>query len=216
MSQYANEPWLTHSLWKDRCEKEDIAVYEVDEPVRFRLGMASGDSEVIELNVHVQGVICQCELPPVSRWANIHANVKDNTLASMINRSSQRKPAYMERRVTVTGLGTELFANSIANFRVFHAICGRRFNQLKPLLPEKYLQWDSLTVTNRYFTDITGHSYREAVPFDSREDPYGALAKLATKSLIHYRENRMEYFERKLDQRLVPYIGMHRASNSQT
>ena len=73
-----------------------------------------------------------------------------------------------------------------------------------PWKKETYLNYNAVTFTNRYFTDVSKRSYMKGVPFTISEDPSGKLSELANENkLLHCEENVIKYYFHK-EGRYVP------------
>jgi hypothetical protein len=64
-----------------------------------------------------------------------------------------------------------------------------------PWKTKKYLDYDAVTFSNRYFTDVSRRSFMPAVPFTQAEDPTGNLLAMSReRGLRHCEENIVKYF----------------------
>jgi hypothetical protein len=51
------------------CAASSIVVMEVNDPIKWRLATSTNDSaETEELVVRVQGILCERDLPPLSKY----------------------------------------------------------------------------------------------------------------------------------------------------
>jgi hypothetical protein len=65
----------------------------------------------------------------------------------------------------------------------------------KPWKKEPYLEYDAITLSNRYFTNISNRSYMQGILFTKNEDPTGKLSEVGRESgLLHCDENVVKYF----------------------
>jgi hypothetical protein len=64
-----------------------------------------------------------------------------------------------------------------------------------PWKNERYLTYDAVTFSNRYFSNVSGRSYMQGVSFTPLEDPFGKLSGLSRESgLRHCEDNVVKYF----------------------
>jgi hypothetical protein len=59
---------------------------------------------------------------------------------------------------------------------------------------DTFLQWTSVFVSSRYFTDRQRHSYEEPIAFDRMEDPNRVLNSMCGGQYAHCGDNKVQYF----------------------
>ena len=93
------------------------------------------------------------------------------------------------------GFGSERFSSCVRNIKIIHNIFARQFakDALIPWDSDTYLQRQSISPSNRYFTSNKNRSYLEAVPFERTEDPDGNLANIRDNELVHCEDNVVTY-----------------------
>lgn len=102
--------------------------------------------------------------------------------------------------VTLTGLGTETFENSLDAIAKILTVLGRQF-------PEgKLIAWQppacsmsaghNLVLTNRYFTKQSEAANMTSTLFPSNVDPKQILSRMTGSQLIHTEENQVKYYTR--------------------
>jgi hypothetical protein len=63
-----------------------------------------------------------------------------------------------------------------------------------PWTKQTYLDYEAISFSNRYFSNASKRSYLQAIPFTQEEDPFGKLAYLSGKGLVHAEDNIVQYF----------------------
>jgi hypothetical protein len=114
---------------------------------------------------------------------------------------------FLAQSVTLSGLNLEFFSKCIGSILAVDSEFSKQFETGKtvPWKKETYLSYSAITLSNRYFTDVSRRSYMQGVPFTIYEDPTGKMADLARgNALLHCEENVVNYyFHRK--GRFVPF-----------
>jgi hypothetical protein len=109
--------------------------------------------------------------------------------------STQAK--YLKRSVTLAGLNEEFFSKCIQSIIAIDSMFSKNFNidETQPWKKQTYLDYDAVTFSNRYFTDVSRRSFMPAVPFTQAEDPTGNLSLFnRERGLRHCEENIVKYF----------------------
>jgi hypothetical protein len=107
---------------------------------------------------------------------------------------------FMKQAVSLTGLDSTSFANSIQSIDAVEDIFSRQVGESK-MVPWKngtYLDWDTIYASNQYFTSVRNYPNIRPVAFDKLVDPDGtleALASLSGVSRVHSLDNVVEYYE---------------------
>ncbi|TFK59689.1 hypothetical protein BDN72DRAFT_780405, partial [Pluteus cervinus] len=150
---------------------------KIDSPVSWRLvNKAKGDNQ--EIVFTIPGVIKAKALPPI-----------------LFNPPT--KCQFLQQNVTLTGLATSSFQQSKTALIGMHAVLSRQF-------PEgRVAFWNAagpdIILSNRLFTNVLEAGELESVPFAENIDPKGILADMLGGSLIHTKENQVEYYQRYAD-----------------
>jgi hypothetical protein len=103
----------------------------------------------------------------------------------------------LRQSVTLTGFNNDIFAKCLESISAVDVLFLGKFSTLEttPWSKETYIDYDAITFSNRYFTDVTKHSYLQGVPFTKEEDPAGKLSALKRESgFLHCEENNVKYF----------------------
>lgn len=121
------------------------------------------------------------------------------------NRNQRTKAAanFMRQAITVTGLGSSTFDDSIRSILAIEETFSRQVGdrKLAPWKTGTYLDWVTIYLSNRYFTPRRGHPNIQPVPFDRLVDPDGTLEALAGEDRVHCMDNVVEYYELTKDKR---------------
>ncbi|TFK62689.1 hypothetical protein BDN72DRAFT_776823 [Pluteus cervinus] len=157
-------------------------------PASWRLVKQSGDKSE-EVIFTMQGVIEGKNLPPVGD--------------SLVSRIPNNKAHFMTQSVTLSGLGTPTFEESLSALTEMYTVFCRQFPEGRVLpLPtaESCIGiGGSLTFSNRHFTKRAEGPHMKAVPFSSLVDPKKYLTRMLSSTLIHTEENEVQYFTRYSD-----------------
>ncbi|TFK59963.1 hypothetical protein BDN72DRAFT_724233, partial [Pluteus cervinus] len=152
-------------------------------PSSWRL-VKQGEGEGEEVVFTLQGVIEEKNLPPMVEDPNF--------------RIPRNKAQYLTQSVTISGLGTSTFEDSITALNEMYTVFSRQFpeGRLMPLQSNSS-NWGlgrSLVLSNRYFTKRSEGPQMKSVPFPAAVDPRKILTRYLTSSLIHTEENDVQYF----------------------
>ncbi|KAF8329028.1 hypothetical protein F5887DRAFT_1081409 [Amanita rubescens] len=142
-------------------------------------------SDLVEVVVHVQGIIWRHDLPP---FRNQEITAK--------------KARYLRQSVSLTGLGTPTFEAAVKGILDVYSLFGGHVprDKLKPCgCIDAYGEFTSIDSSNRYFSSIKdcGPTERQ-IPFSSDTDPYGILSNLENSGYVHNINNVVEYYERTI------------------
>jgi hypothetical protein len=110
---------------------------------------------------------------------------------------------FMRQSVAVTGLGTTAFDDAIQSILAIEDVFARQVGE-KKMVPWKrgtYQEWDSMDISNRYFTHRRTDRNIQPVPFDRLVDPDGTLEALAGEDKVHGMDNVVEYYELNQDKK---------------
>jgi hypothetical protein len=95
------------------------------------------------------------------------------------------------------GFNREFFSGCIQSISAADAVFSTHFEiqNRTQWMKETYLEYDAVTFSNRYFTNVVKRSYLTSVPFTKDEDPYGNLSAIPrTSGIAHCEENIVKYF----------------------
>ncbi|TFK57741.1 hypothetical protein BDN72DRAFT_866524, partial [Pluteus cervinus] len=155
-------------------------------PASWRLVKQSGDASE-EVIFTMQGVIEGKNLPPMIEDPKIPHN----------------KAQFLTQSVTLSGLGTPTFEESLSALTKMYTVFCRQFPEGRVLpLPtaESCIGvGESLTFSNRYFTKRAEGPHMRAISFSSIIDPKKYLTRMLSSTLIHTEENEVQYFTRYAD-----------------
>ncbi|KIM84094.1 hypothetical protein PILCRDRAFT_68465, partial [Piloderma croceum F 1598] len=135
-----------------------------------------------EIMMRVQGIISLKDLPPLTNkprsvqlWTNIH----------------------LRQAVSLTGLGTEKFEQSIDAIIHIHTIFSRTFKDglLDPWLLSAFKDHNAIDISNRYFTSHRQSPNTVQLPFHKLVDPDRILEGMVDRDIVHSEENDVQYFE---------------------
>ncbi|TFK60330.1 hypothetical protein BDN72DRAFT_905057 [Pluteus cervinus] len=112
-------------------------------------------------------------------------------------------PNSVPQSVTLSGLGTPTFEESLSALTEMYTVFCRQFPEGRVLpLPtaESCIGiGGSLTFSNRHFTKRAEGPHMKAIPFSSLVDPKKYLTRMLSSTLIHTEENEVQYFTRYSD-----------------
>ncbi|KAK7039287.1 hypothetical protein VNI00_010192 [Paramarasmius palmivorus] len=140
-----------------------------------------GNSE--ETVFTVQGIIIQCDLPPVLRPFG-----KNTT------------PRNVQQRVVITGLDQPTFIQAIEGLNRINAFLRRQIRE--ETIPDIHIstgEHHTIEVSNRYFTSQRFAGNEAHVTFPQTVDPKGHLERLKSSTYVHTTENDVAYYERIVD-----------------
>jgi hypothetical protein len=107
---------------------------------------------------------------------------------------------YLAQSVMLSGLDLNFFTQGIQSIQAVDDKFSKYFesDQRVQWKKESYLGHDAITFSNRYFTNVSKHSYKQGVPFTFAEDPSGKLYELGNRNeLLHCEENVVKYYFHK-------------------
>ncbi|TFK58007.1 hypothetical protein BDN72DRAFT_782633, partial [Pluteus cervinus] len=155
-------------------------------PSSWRL-VKQGEGEGEEVVFTLQGAIEEKNLPPMVEDPKIPRN----------------KAQYLTQSITLSGLGTLTFEESMTALSEAYTVFSRQFpeGRLMPLQcnPSSWGLGKSLVLSNRYFTKRSEGPQMKSIPFPAAVDPRKILTKYLTSTLIHTEENDVQYYVRHSD-----------------
>ncbi|TFK59341.1 hypothetical protein BDN72DRAFT_780871 [Pluteus cervinus] len=160
-------------------------------PASWRLVKQSGDASE-EVVFTMQGVIESKNLPPILEDPKVPTN----------------KAQFLTQSVTLSGLGTAMFEESLSALKEMHTVFCRQFPEGRvlplPTVESSVGVGESLTFSNRYFTKRSEGPHMKTVPFSSVVDPKKFFTRMLSSTLIHTEENEVQYFTRYSDLGYLP------------
>ncbi|TFK62065.1 hypothetical protein BDN72DRAFT_777568, partial [Pluteus cervinus] len=133
-----------------------------------------------EVMFTVQGVIEAKDLPPIFKSSK-----------------PKEKPYLLNQNITLTGLGTATFEQSLSALREMHPVISRQFPEGRVTC--SFLSGTSLTFSNRFFTKRSEGGQMISIPFSPNVDPKNVLTHMLNPLMIHTEENEVKYFVRQSD-----------------
>jgi hypothetical protein len=117
-------------------------------------------------------------------------------------RATSRQVRYLRQRVSLTGLGTSDFDESIQGIMDVHTTFARcvPLNKLAPCgIVDDFDGYGTIELSNRYFTLKKDAATQEQVPFSTDIDPFRFLAIAAGHQYVHTEENVVRYYACEMD-----------------
>ncbi|KIM90321.1 hypothetical protein PILCRDRAFT_31490, partial [Piloderma croceum F 1598] len=142
----------------------------------------NGPANPEEVVMRVQGIISLKDLPPLTN--------KPRLVPSQTS-------IHLRQAVTLTGLGTEKFEQSVDAFIQIHTMFSRIFKDgiLDPWLLSAFGDHNAVDISNRYFTSRHQNPTAVQLSFHELVDPDRILVNMAVGDLVHSEENDVQFFE---------------------
>ncbi|EEB88950.1 hypothetical protein MPER_13016, partial [Moniliophthora perniciosa FA553] len=164
--------YLTHSLpkyAKAAHDEDPINIVDLDGANGRAWRVVKEDpsaEEKEEVVFSIQGIIMQCELPPI-----VHE----------FGRSASAR--HLQQRVSLTGFDTPSFADALEGLARVDSMLrlNIREENLKQL-GSTCGKWTTLDIGNRYFSSKKVAQSHEQLPFPKEVDPKGILQRCANES----------------------------------
>ncbi len=111
------------------------------------------------------------------------------------------KLRFLSQSVTITGVGSELFKESMEALKDLRQRGERDFKQgqLEEWRPEQFQGDDAVELSNRYFTTRNRAVYQTSVPITHVIDPNGVLRRVAGDNMVHTEDNVVKYYRGYMD-----------------
>ncbi|KAK7019645.1 hypothetical protein VNI00_018030 [Paramarasmius palmivorus] len=177
--------YLSHPLasYSQAFPESEIQIYSTRTASgqAWHLTNASNDLEIGDEAVFtIQGIISQCDLPPVVRPYGKSVS-----------------PKHLRQRVLLTGLNTATFSHALEGLaRVDNILRLNIRDDAPPRITALVQGYPALEITNRYFTSKRMASEEDHLSFANDIDPNGILEQLRGDSLVHTSDNAVQYFQR--------------------
>jgi hypothetical protein len=127
-------------------------------------------------------------------------------LTYIINRPRRKSAVnFMRQAVSLTGLGSTTFNEGIQSIIAIEDIFSRQVGDqnMEPWKVGTWQDWQTIYLSNRYFSSCKNHRNLQSVPFHHFVDPDGTLATISNSrnDLVHCADNVVEYYEMSDDGR---------------
>ncbi|KAJ7197903.1 hypothetical protein C8J57DRAFT_1737544 [Mycena rebaudengoi] len=167
-------------------DADTVAVHQTGETRKeWRLcGCEEGGTEPVEMTARVQGILVTSDL----RYNHRH---------SEFNR------IYLSQRVSISGYGTEDFADSMGKKEELYGLFERYFPEgtMRNTNIAAPLKHDIFAAATRLFTPKADAPNGRDIPFPPQMDPIGVLEQLKGSDLMHVKENQVVCMKRLRDTR---------------
>ncbi|PBK91041.1 hypothetical protein ARMGADRAFT_933168, partial [Armillaria gallica] len=163
----------------------DMCVAFNDETQIWRLARGPKDSKGIDGVVFMAtGALIHIDLPP---------NVDEQN-----DRGMRNKIRFLNQSVTIAGMGSELFQDSIDTLKELHQRGEREFKQgqLEEWCPGQFQGDDAVEMVNWYFRPQTKSENQTSVQLSSDINPKGVLRWMAGDNMVHTEDNIMKYYKK--------------------
>lgn len=121
------------------------------------------------------------------------------TITIVIHRPKSKCACFLRQGLSITGLSTESFQETIANIGKIYAMFSRHVEQDKFQSTTPVSNFDkhtSLDISNRYFCSGRKDEDKNEIKFAPEIDPEKTLTKMSTNTMYHSEDNVVQYFER--------------------
>ncbi|TFK59782.1 hypothetical protein BDN72DRAFT_864879 [Pluteus cervinus] len=168
-----------HSIVKTVAWETSYGLSFTDNPTSWRLVNRTHAGE--EVVFTLQGVVEAKTLPPILDNSKVPRN----------------KAQFLHQSITLNGLGTPTFNESLDALRAMYPMFCRQFPEGR--LTATFMSGTNLTFSNRFFTKRSEAGQLGSVPFERSVDPKNVLAQMLNSTLIHTEENQVKYYIRQHD-----------------
>ncbi len=171
----------------------------------WKLGVQeSEESEIEEVVLRVQGIMCNRELPPIRRPFKVYVSTfqLQRTTYSHHNRQPNRRP-YLWQSMMLTGLSSPKFNDAIMSMRAIEDIFRRQAldGNMDLWVPSAFQGHPSIDVGNRYFTPWQHALQDRQISFSPTVDPDSILSEAMGEEFVHTEDNEVEYYEARKEGR---------------
>ncbi|KAK7040137.1 hypothetical protein VNI00_009943 [Paramarasmius palmivorus] len=167
--------------WKN--DSVDATQTGTRECLTWRLTEINEEGVTEEIVFSVQGIIAQCDLPPIMRPFGKNTSARN-----------------IQQRIIITGLDQPTFLQSIQGINRVNAMLRKHIRE--ETIPDVHTyvgDYHAIEISNRYFTSRRFAGNETHVPFSTDIDPKGHLEQMKTDNFIHSTENDVAYYERRHD-----------------
>ena len=171
----------------------------------WKLGIQdSEDSEIEEVVLRIQGIVCNRELPPIRRPYKVYVSISQlyRSTYSYHNRQPHRR-AYLRQSIMLTGLSLSKFNDAIMSIRAIEDIFRRQVvdRNIEMWVPSAFQGHQSIDVGNRYFTPSQHALQDRHISFSPAIDPDNILSEAMGEEFVHTEDNDVEYYEARKEGR---------------
>lgn len=102
---------------------------------------------------------------------------------------------HLKMGVTLCGLGSPHFSNGVTNAQHAYNILCRKFpdGKMDPFIPQYLDGYDTIQLSNQYFTFGRDAEGKASAPFHPLVDPHGNLASILSDTVVHTEDNNVQF-----------------------
>ena len=164
----------------------------------WKLGVQnSEDTEIEEVILRVQGIVCNRELPPIRKPFKVYVLIlSQQTTYSYHHRQPNRRP-YLRQSMMLTGLSSPKFMDTITSIHAIQDMFQQQAvdGNMDAWVPSSFQGHPSVDVSNRYFTPSQHALQERHISFSTAIDPDNILAQAMGEEFVHTEDNEVEYYE---------------------
>jgi hypothetical protein len=165
----------------------------------WKLGVKeSEDSEIEEVILRIQGVVCNRELPPVRFPFKVYVLISQAAATTYSYHSRQpNRRLYLRQSMMLTGLSSPKFNDAILSIRAIEDIFRRQVadRNMEVWVSSAFQGHPSIDVGNRYFTPRQHALQEHHISFSPTIDPDNILSEAMRDEFVHIEDNDVEYYE---------------------
>ena len=164
------------------------------------------DSEIDEVVLRIQGIVCNRELPPVRGPFKVYVTFQLWQMAYSSNHMHNRQPnrrSYLRQSVMLTGLSSPKFNDAIMSMHAIEDLFRRQAidGKMEVWIPSTFQGHPAIDVGNRYFTPRQHALQERHISFSSVIDPENILSEAMGNEYVHTEDNEVEYYEARKEGR---------------
>ena len=159
------------------------------------------DSEIDEVILRIQGIVCNRELPPIRGPFKVYVftlQLQPTAYSSnhLHNRQPNRRP-YLRQSVMLTGLSLPKFNDAILSMHAIEDLFRRQAidGKMEVWFPSTFQGHPAIDIGNRYFTPRQHALQERHIYFSSIIDPENILSDAMGEEYVHTEDNKVEYYE---------------------
>lgn len=165
----------------------------------WKLGVKeSEDSEIEEVLLRIQGVVCNRELPPIRFPFKVYVLISQPVATTYSYRSRQpNRRLYLRQSMMLTGLSSPKFNDAILSIHAIEDIFRRQVADrgMEVWVSSAFQGHASIDVGNRYFTPHQHALQDRHISFSPAIDPDNILSEAMGEEFVHTEDNDVEYYE---------------------
>ena len=189
---------LTNRVQKTNSIKELCRVMEMRGNRCRKLGVQdSEDSEIEEVVLRVQGIVCNRELPPIRKPFKVFVLLTFQWMTySKLCRQPNRRP-YLQQSLMLTGLSLPKFNDAVMSLSAIENIFRQQAvdGNMEVWAPSAFQGHLSIDIGNRYFTPRQHALHERHISFSTAIDPDNILSEAMGEEFVHTEDNEVEYYE---------------------